>query len=50
MSEGIFLIMFSIICFLVAAFIRGRERMKALEKLNKKEFLNLTEIGNEPRQ
>jgi hypothetical protein len=51
MSEGIFLLMFSIICFLVAAFMRNRERLNALEKFNKLQKIEKsTEAFNEPGQ
>lgn len=34
MTEGIFLLMCSIICFLVCSLMKNREKRKALEKMN----------------
>lgn len=51
MSEGIFLLMFSIICFLVSSFMRNKERQKALEKINNLQNLEKTiEAKNESGQ
>jgi uncharacterized Rmd1/YagE family protein len=50
MNEGIFLLMFSIICFWVASFMRNKERLNALKKVKKMQLAEVEIEINEPEQ